>query len=54
MLFILCAASGLRFGEALGIEIPHVSSDGSCIRIASARVQASPEPKVGSTSATKL
>jgi len=33
MLFILCAASGLRFGEALGIEIPHVSSDGSCIQI---------------------
>jgi len=33
MLFVLCAASGLRFGEALGIEIPHVSPDGSCIRI---------------------
>ena len=33
MLFILCAASGLRFGEALGIEIPHVSPDGSCIHI---------------------
>jgi len=33
MLFILCASSGLRFGEALGIEIPHVSSDGSRIDI---------------------
>jgi integrase len=33
MLFILCAASGLRFGEALGIEIPNVSQDGSRIRI---------------------
>jgi len=33
MLFILSAASGLRFGEALGIEIPHVSADGSCIHI---------------------
>ena len=33
MLFILCAASGLRFGEALGIEIPHVSPDSSCIHI---------------------
>lgn len=33
MLFILCAASGLRFGEALGIETPNVSLDGSCIRI---------------------
>jgi len=33
MLFILCAASGLRFGEALGIGIPHVSPDGACIHI---------------------
>src|SRR5437660_10599030 len=33
MLFILSAASGLRFGEALGIEIPHVWADGSCINI---------------------
>ena len=33
MLFVLCAASGLRFGEALGIEIPSVSPDGSRIRI---------------------
>src|SRR5207302_3634681 len=33
VLFILCAASGLRFGEALGIEIPHVSPDGACIHI---------------------
>jgi integrase len=33
MLFILCAASGLGLREALGIEIPHVSSDGSCIHI---------------------
>lgn len=33
VLFILCAASGLRFGEALGIETPNVSVDGSCIRI---------------------
>jgi integrase len=27
MLFILCAASGLRIGEALGIEIKHISPD---------------------------
>ncbi len=33
MLFVLCAASGLRFGEALGSEIPSVSPDGSRIRI---------------------
>jgi integrase len=27
MLFILCAATGLRIGEALGIEIKHISAD---------------------------
>jgi hypothetical protein len=27
MFFILCAATGLRIGEALGIEIKHISSD---------------------------
>ncbi len=27
MLFILCAATGLRIGEALGIEIKHISPD---------------------------
>jgi integrase len=32
-LFALCAASGLRMGEALGIDIKDVSPDGSVIKI---------------------
>ena len=33
ILFALCAASGLRMGEALGIEIEDVSPDGTVIKI---------------------
>lgn len=33
VLFALCASSGLRFGEALGINIKSVSPDGSNIKI---------------------
>ena len=33
VLFALCASSGLRFGEALGINIKSVSADGSNIKI---------------------
>ena len=33
VLFALCAASGLRFGEALGIHVEDVSRDGLTIRI---------------------
>lgn len=33
MLFALCASSGLRFGEALGIDIQNVSPDGYNIKI---------------------
>lgn len=33
MLYILCASAGLRFGEALGIDITSVSSDCVTIRI---------------------
>ena len=33
VLFALCAAAGLRFGEALGIHVEDVSQDGSTIRI---------------------
>jgi integrase len=33
MLFIVCAAAGLRIGEALGIDIKDVSPDGSMIAI---------------------
>lgn len=33
VLFALCASSGLRFGEALGIDIKNVSLDGSNIKI---------------------
>jgi len=33
MLFVLCAAGGLRFGEALGIAIENISLDGSTIKI---------------------
>jgi integrase len=33
MLYALCAASGLRFGEALGIDIKHISPDCSTIKI---------------------
>jgi integrase len=33
MLCILCAASGLRIGEALGIDIAHISPDRSTIQI---------------------
>lgn len=33
LLFALCAGSGLRFGEALGIEMQHVSPDCSTIKI---------------------
>ena len=33
MLFALCAASGLRFGEALGIDIKNISPDCSNIKI---------------------
>jgi integrase len=32
-LFALCAATGLRFGEALGIKIESISPDGSSIKI---------------------
>jgi len=33
MFFTLCAAGGLRFGEALGIDIKHISPDCSTIKI---------------------
>ena len=33
VLYTLCAASGLRFGEALGIDIKNVSPDGGTIKI---------------------
>ena len=33
MLYTLCAASGLRFGEALGIRIENISPDASTIKI---------------------
>jgi len=33
VLFALCAATGLRFGEALGIKIESISPDGSIIKI---------------------
>jgi integrase len=33
VLFALCASSGLRFGEALGIDIKNISPDGSNIKI---------------------
>src|SRR5579885_1755063 len=33
LLFALCAGSGLRFGEALGIQVQHVSPDCSTIKI---------------------
>src|SRR6185437_2423152 len=33
LLFALCAGTGLRFGEALGIQVQHVSQDGSTIKI---------------------
>jgi integrase len=33
MLYILCAASGLRIGEALGIDIEHISPDRSMIGV---------------------
>jgi integrase len=33
MLYVLCAAGGLRFGEALGIDIKHISPDCSTIKI---------------------
>jgi hypothetical protein len=32
-LFALCAAAGLRFGEALGIDIKNICPDGSTIKI---------------------
>jgi len=33
VLYTLCAASGLRFGEALGIDIKNISPDGGTIKI---------------------
>jgi hypothetical protein len=33
MIFVLCAASGLRFGETLGIEIQDMSTDCCTIKI---------------------
>jgi integrase len=33
LLFALCAGTGLRFGEALGIQVQHVSPDCSTIKI---------------------
>src|SRR5439155_7688810 len=33
MLFVVCAAAGLRIGEALGIDIRNISPDCSTIKI---------------------
>jgi integrase len=33
MLYVLCAASGIRIGEALGIDIEHISPDRSTVQV---------------------